>query len=133
MRFTVPGEPKAKGRPRFSAKSGTVYTPKETTSWENKVGLYAFQAGARPVEGAVEVRAQFFYEWPKSKHRKREPRLAERMAGGRDDIDNLAKCLLDGLQGVAFHNDRQVAVLHAEKWRALQGHPARTHVEVRAL
>lgn len=32
------------------------------------------------------------------------------------DLDNLCKCLLDGLAGTAYHNDRQVARLVMERY-----------------
>ena len=48
VKFTVCGEPKGKGRPRF-AKVGNytkTYTPKETASYENLVKLeYQRQCG----------------------------------------------------------------------------------------
>lgn len=37
--FTVPGEPRGKGRPRFS-KSGHTYTDSETRAYENKIIAY---------------------------------------------------------------------------------------------
>lgn len=38
-KFTVYGEPKGKGRPRFNTKTGHAITPKDTVSYENLVKL----------------------------------------------------------------------------------------------
>ena len=39
VKFTVYGEPKGKGRPRFNTKPGHAMTPKDTVSYENLVKL----------------------------------------------------------------------------------------------
>ena len=38
-KFTVLGEPKGKGRPRFIPKTGRAITPKDTVQYENLVKL----------------------------------------------------------------------------------------------
>ena len=42
IRFTIPGQPFGKQRPKFSRAGAYVktYTPKETTSYENLVKLF---------------------------------------------------------------------------------------------
>lgn len=37
VKFTILGEPKGKGRPRFSRKTGTAITPKDTVNYETLV------------------------------------------------------------------------------------------------
>ena len=131
--FTVPGEPKSKGRPRFSKKTGHARTPAATVMFENKVATFAREAhkGA-PLKGPLEVRVQAFFAWPKSDHRKREPRLSAWMGKGKD-LDNIVKAVLDGMEGIVFGNDSQVASIIAAKMRPQQDEPSRTHVRVRAL
>ena len=46
-KFTVYGEPKGKGRPRFNTKTGHAITPKDTVSYENLVKL-EWQEGGDP-------------------------------------------------------------------------------------
>lgn len=36
IRFSVPGKPLGKGRPRFSRASGRAFTPAKTVSYEGK-------------------------------------------------------------------------------------------------
>ena len=40
----IPGEPVAKGRPRFNGKTGTVYTPTKTRSAEKAIAWEAKRA-----------------------------------------------------------------------------------------
>lgn len=46
IRFTIPGKPFGKQRPKFSRAGAYVktYTPKETTSYENLVKLFYNEA-----------------------------------------------------------------------------------------
>ena len=47
------------------------------------------------------------------------------------DLDNLAKCLLDGLKGVVFPDDRQIYELHL--FKSIARGSARTEVEIARL
>lgn len=132
-RFTVPGEPVAKARPRAAMVGGKarIYTPQKTVRFEERVLLHAKQAGVKKIDGPIQVRIVAWWEWPKAKWRKREPRLAAWRWNG-PDADNIAKACLDGVQPL-MGDDRQVAVLHIQKMYAVQGEPARTAIEIRAL
>jgi crossover junction endodeoxyribonuclease RusA len=108
LTFVVEGEPKPKGRPRFSRVKGRVitYTDKKTREFEKRVQLAAIQALAKwraefgkwSREGEFEVRG-FFH----------------RSDNRRPVVDNLMKSVMDGIEGVFFENDRQVAVLHSSR------------------
>ena len=94
LAFTVEGRPISKGRPRVT-RWGT-FTPQRTRDHEEAIAWAARDAMARlaitPFEGDVCVEATFY-------------------VAGTADLDNLAKALLDGLNGVAFQDDRQVTQL----------------------
>lgn len=116
----VPGEPIAKGRPRFNRRTGTAYTPPKTAKYENLVKL-AFQEqnpGWVPTEEpvAVFIRAQF----PPLKSWSRKQNLIARLVTiwktTAPDIDNLVKAAFDGLNGTAWKSDAQVARLEAVKF-----------------
>ena len=67
IRFTIPGQPFGKQRPKFSRAGAYVktYTPKETTSYENLVKLFYNEAakGKMFPEGAMlDVRIIAYYE-----------------------------------------------------------------------
>ena len=132
MRFTIPGPPVAKARPRAAVVQGRarMWTPQKSARFEDRVALMAAMEGLGKLDGPVMITIRAFWEWPRSSWRKKEPRGVDLYAGG-PDADNVAKAVLDGLRG--YFNDRQVAVLHVHKWRCAQGEQARTEVEVNGL
>lgn len=97
----VEAVPVAKERPRFT-KYGGVYTPKKTADFEQLVALcWLEQLGSTKFEtGNIEVHLNFG---------------VTNMA---QDIDNLCKSVLDGLNGVAWNDDRQIVKLNAWKFPA---------------
>lgn len=108
--FTVPGPPVGKQRPRFA--DGHVHTQAPTRLYEATVQLAALAAGIRMEPGTFEVTIvwarQVTASWSK---RKRAAALAQVYAPGMPDLDNVAKALLDALNGIAYADDRQVAKL----------------------
>lgn len=96
MKVFVPGHPVPKGRPRLG-RGGHVYTPEATRAWEELVATYwRLQAGDTTFDGKVAVTLTFRFH-----------------GGTKGDIDNLQKAILDGLNGVAWRDDRQVWQLTA--------------------
>ena len=82
IRFTIPGQPFGKQRPKFSRAGAYVktYTPKETTSYENLVKLFYNEAakGKMFPEGAMlDVRIIAYYEIPKSTSKKKRREMLE--------------------------------------------------------
>lgn len=131
MRFTVPGVPVAKARPRFNRRTGHTYTPEKSARFEDRVRLCAINAGAECIQGPVYVVIAAY--WPSVKpDRKRDPRQEEPKAT-RPDADNVIKAVLDGLNGVCFSDDGQVAHVELRKLHAAQGDPPRCEVTVEAL
>lgn len=115
VRFTVPGEPQGKGRPRFS-RFGPVrtFTPDKTAVYENLIKLeYQAQAGgARFPDGAVlGISVTAYYAIPKRASRKARQQM---LAGlilptKKPDWDNIGKAVADALNGIAYHDDAQIA------------------------
>lgn len=106
--FVVPGNPIAKGRPRVM-KGGWTFTPKRTLDHEAKIVSYALAAKARPMSGPLEVEIWF---WMESRRRV--------------DVDNLAKCVLDALNGILWDDDDQVVDLVLHKRYSKEG--PHTHI-----
>ena len=119
LRFVIPGEPRGKGRPRFGkSRAGfvTVRTDDKTAAYENLVKLAARQAGAVSIAGPLSVQISAYFVPPSSWSKKRRAAaMAGQEAPSRFDIDNICKAVLDGLDGVAFDNDKQVVTLFARK------------------
>ncbi len=128
MIFTIPCAPIGKGRPRFS--KGHAYTPAKTRAYEETVALYARQVFKRPLTGAISIKLEFYMPIAKSLSKSGKAALLNRPHVGRPDLDNLAKLVLDGCNGVVFADDCQVAQITASKWWS---DTPRTVVEVRVL
>jgi crossover junction endodeoxyribonuclease RusA len=118
--FVVEGRPVPKKRPRVirdGAKSYT-YTPKETVVHEEKIGWAWKEKGPKawPLDGRYAVRIDFFFAMKTTA-----------------DIDNLIKSVLDGLNGLAWKDDRQVMSVRAEKMELDPGEPELTYVAVEVM
>lgn len=117
--FTFDGAAVAKGRPRVTTRRGfaQTYTPKKTVDFELAVALTAKQAmnadGFMACDEAVGVTVVIHrmppVYWPK---KKRAAHMGQAITSG-PDIDNQVKSILDGLNGVAYLDDCQVAALNA--------------------
>lgn len=106
-----------KARPRVT-RSGHAFTPKTTTNYENYVKLeYTYKGGER-LEGPIKALIHVFYEIPQSATKKRRTAILEglELPTKKPDADNIAKIILDSLNGIAFHDDSQVTSLEIEKY-----------------
>lgn len=118
--FNIPGKIQAKQRPRFNGKF--AYTPKETTSYENWVKACYLEKynSEKPLETPLEVRIIAFYEIPSSTSKKKKQMMLDNKIYPtiKPDTDNIAKSILDSLNGIAYKDDKQVVMLKVEKWYA---------------
>ena len=118
IEFTVLGEPRGKGRPRFT-KSGHVYTPKETSDYEMLVRASLRKAYPQlsPFEGRLRVYIDAYFPIPKSYTTKMKCLAHNHLISPekKPDCDNIAKVILDALNGVAYIDDKQVVQLQVYK------------------
>lgn len=120
MYFVVPGQPYGKGRPRASSRGGFVrmYTPATTLAYEAEIARLAEMARgdwpvlATPMSLRVIAHHAIPVSWPK---RKQLQALNGEVIPGKPDLDNVAKAVLDALNGVIYEDDKQVIRLVAEK------------------
>ena len=115
--ITIPGKPFPLQRPRFS--NGHTFDPQANRDAKQVIAQLGRLEIPEPLQGPVVMELTFYKQRPKA-HRKRTGELTKNApvhwAGKkRDDIDNLIKTVLDGLNGVAFEDDGQVMQLTAEK------------------
>lgn len=98
--FVIPGKPVPKGRPRVVKMRGrsVTFTPAETVAYEKKVRFHAVANGIPYHEGDVVVSIALYMPTAR-----------------RVDIDNLAKGILDALNGAAWYDDSQVCELHVRR------------------
>ena len=119
LAFLIPGRPVGKGRPRFSRRSGAAYTPQATATYENWVTLCASQVmrGREQFTGplAVEIVATFAPAASWSRKRREAALSGEAWPTGRPDLDNIAKAVTDGCNGIVWRDDAQIVHVTAEK------------------
>lgn len=133
MKFEILGKPVAKARPRLN-KFGYTYTPEKTVNYENLV-RYTFQSefpNHKPLEGYIEASITAIFDIPKSYSKKKTTELLEthNNYNHKPDCDNLAKIILDSLNGIAYKDDSQVTILHINKE---YGEQAKVIVELKEL
>ena len=118
IRFEVLGQPIAKQRPRVT-RSGIAYTPAKTVNYEAVVRL-TYQSKypqQKPILGLIEASITAVFPIPKSYSKKKTEELLNGHSNydKKPDCDNLAKIILDSLNGIAYKDDSQVTVLHITK------------------
>ena len=116
--FTIPGVARGKQRPR-ATRQGRVYTPKETVNQEAYIKMLAATAmrGFAPFGGPLEATFNISVAIPKSfARRDRELALkGEKWPTSKPDIDNVVKLLCDAMNGVCYHDDKQIVDLLVTK------------------
>lgn len=119
IRFTVPGNPVGKQRPRFDSRSRRTYTPEKTVGYENLVALMAGgSARGDMLQGPISMEIRVYFPIPKSTSKKRRKELAEEKVWHtkKPDLDNVIKAISDGSSGIAFRNDSQISRITAVKY-----------------
>jgi Holliday junction resolvase RusA-like endonuclease len=114
IRFTVPGAPQGKGRPRVGKIAGQarMFTPSKTVAYEGLIAHAAAQALAgRPLlEGPLGCNLHIDCPVPASWSQKKQ-RMAlagEILPTTKPDADNVLKAVYDGCNGVLWRDDVQV-------------------------
>ena len=120
-RFTVYGEPKGKGRPRFNRYTGHAITPKDTANYEAVVRWeYAAQCDGHrfPDDAMLDMRITAYYGIPISdSKRKRDSKLQGLIRPTKKpDCDNVVKIIADSLNGVAYRDDTQIVDCQVRKF-----------------
>lgn len=115
--FFVKGEPKGKGRPRFT-KRGHTYTDAKTKEYESLVmASYLASANCHKFTSPVRVVIMAHFKPPK-----KSKKVVGDMLNGhilptkKPDVDNIAKIILDGLNRIAWDDDTQVVDLTIGKY-----------------
>ncbi|WKB53008.1 RusA family crossover junction endodeoxyribonuclease [Eleftheria terrae] len=123
IRFTVPGQPQGKGRPRVGKVAGNarLFTPAKTVAYEGLVAMAAQEAMAKagrpmleaPAGCNVFIDCQVPASW--SAKKQRQALAGEILPGSKPDADNVVKAIFDGLNGVLWRDDVQVVDLRVRK------------------
>ena len=122
LNFSFLGDPQGKGRPRFYR--GRAVTPKKTRDYEALVRHEAQQALEHMVqlpnfEAPCEVSIDVHYSVPKSYTKQQRLQIAESgpwvVRPSKPDLDDVVKLVLDGMNGIVYHDGAQVVSLRAKK------------------
>lgn len=122
--FTIPVKAVGKGRPRLTTRGGyaRAYTPPKTRDFEEAIALYAKQAMCQclPVAAGCSVFVQITVSLvpPLSWSRKRRSALFGAFCPKKPDADNIAKSILDAMNGIVYMDDSQVVGLSVHKFYA---------------
>ena len=104
IEFCVAGRPVGKQRPRVVKNGSRAFTPAKTKAYEKMIRIAVLQGkanarreGRLPITGPYRVEIRIV--WADKRH---------------PDIDNVAKAILDGMNGIAYPDDKEVTQLNVE-------------------
>ena len=118
VQFSIAGNPQGKARPRFS--HGHAYTPDATKQYE-KLTAFMYRRAANGCffsqKTPLSVTILVYFSVPKNTSKKKKEVM---LHGGafpvrKPDADNIAKIILDALNGTAYHDDAQIVQLSVRK------------------
>lgn len=115
INLTIPGEPCAKGRPKFW--NGHTTTPKKTVNYEVLVKELFMISKQDKLEGQLVADIDAYFSIPQSKSKKIKLDMEHNTIRPtkRPDLDNIQKIILDALNGLAYNDDSQVVSIRANK------------------
>ncbi len=119
--FIVYGEPQGKGRPRFARRGNHIstYTPQKTKTYEDEIRMMAKAAmgASEPLETPMTVAIYIRVGIPASysKQKRKDALSGILRPTKKPDLDNIAKCFLDGMNDIVYLDDKQVVNLHVTK------------------
>ena len=129
LKFEIPGKIKGKQRPRFG--NGVVYTSKDTSSYDSWIKSCYLQHAKRIKgndERPLKVTIEAVFPIPKSYTKKQ--RLEIKYPKRKIDIDNIEKCVLDALNGIAYKDDSQIVDIRCRQYYSLT---PRVEVEIKEV
>lgn len=129
--YTLNLEPRPQLRHRHT-KAGRTYdhprSRKDKQAIRDEVEA-ALRSRGLPIplfrEGPLMLDLEFWFELPKSDHRKRDPVGRQHHVKHRFDLDNMMKLFCDAVNGVLWGDDGQVGWVHMRKAIEAQGEGAR--------
>lgn len=130
VQFTVYGKPFGQKRPRAVRRGGFVsmYSPQENITYaKNVINAYLEAVGDLVIDERSKhttydkkplvVEIQAFFKKPKiSKKQEALDLIEDKFPCKKPDADNIAKAVLDALNGIAYHDDASIVRLTVDKF-----------------
>ena len=122
INFTIKGKPQGKARPRFRKIGNYVstYNTKQTKDYEELVKISVTEQCKDKLDkeytGLVKIHIKAYFKPNKSVSKKQYNLLIGTEFLKKPDSDNIAKIICDSLNGLAYKDDSQVALLNIEKY-----------------
>lgn len=115
--INIPGKVVGKQRPKFSRQGNFVktYTPEKTVNYENWVKMCWMNSGQEKMQGNIIAVIVARFMIPQSFSKKKRNELNEKPCPKKPDCDNIAKSILDALNGIAYDDDSQIVELSVSK------------------
>lgn len=115
--INIPGKVVGKQRPKFSRQGNFVktYTPEKTVNYENWVKMCWMNSGQEKMQGNIIAVIVARFMIPQSFSKKKRNELNEKPCPKKPDCDNIAKSILDALNGIAYDDDAQIVDLSVSK------------------
>lgn len=107
IHFRVDGQPIPQGSMKVINGHIIHSQGSALAAWRSAIALQARQAGATPVEGAIQIDMTFTTIRPRTVTRA-HPTVPP-------DLDKLVRAVLDGLTAIAYRDDSQVTAFTARK------------------
>jgi Holliday junction resolvase RusA-like endonuclease len=136
VKFKVLGEPKGKQRPRLCKIRGRsiVYTPKQTTEYEQKIraSCKRLMSEKFPQGIPLEIKITALFSIPKkfNKEQREKSINGELLPTKKPDGDNVIKIVLDALNDTAYFDDSQVCGINFFK---KYGEKAQIIIEIKEI
>lgn len=137
VKIEIPGEPVPCARPRLSAAGGFVRV--HDSQHKRKAAIKALarvewnrQLQGKPLDGPVTIGMTFYCSPPSglSMCNRNLHAWGVMSNASKPDCDNLSKTYMDVLNGLAYHDDRQVIALNCRKRYSLT---PKTEIEIMAV
>lgn len=123
-KFEVLGEIVGKERPRVNMYTYRVYTPNKTKDYEFLVQQYFRMQYPKyeTLKGRISINIIAYLKIPQSTSKTKVQEMLENKISPtkKPDVDNIAKSILDAMNGVVFEDDNQVSKISVEKRFALE-------------
>lgn len=116
IKLTIPGRPIGKGRAKVYGKHGV--TPERTVLYENLIKMVFQESGQSKMNGFLHMEVKAYYPIPLGKSKKNRELMEKGVIrpAVKPDLDNVAKAIMDALNGLAYSDDKNIVELQLSKY-----------------